>query len=129
MLAMHDQNGMAKGLNFLSDVEMLKRIGDTMPHDFRQLKIVDDAFQLPEVMWHGVPNALQHLNVTKEVKSLRHPILVVHGEHDPILPIQGSRELAKTLQNAEFVEVKGHGHSLNVEDPKKFVQLLTDFFG
>ncbi len=91
-------------------------------------KIVDDTFHCAPQIWHGVPHALQNLDVTAEMKKVTQPVLIVHGESDPVLPIEASRELAKTLPNARFFEAKGHGHSLNLENPKLFVQLVNEFF-
>ncbi len=91
-------------------------------------KIVDDTFRVASPNWHGIPRALENINFTNEVQAVQQPVMIVHGELDPVLPIAASRELAKILPNAKFVEAKAHGHSLNIEDPKLFAELLMEFF-
>jgi 3-oxoadipate enol-lactonase len=107
---------------------MASTIHNVVTSDSIFQKIVDDTFKVAPLNWHGVPHALENINFTKELKSVHQPVLIVHGELDPILAIAESRSLAQILPNAKFVEAKGHGHSLNIEDPKMFAQLLTDFF-
>ncbi len=89
--------------------------------------IVDDAFAVDPQVWTGVPTALQHVDAMEDLTRLEHPILVVHGEVDPILPKEDSQEVTKKLQRGEYREIAGHGHSLNIEDPKLFVELVNAF--
>jgi 3-oxoadipate enol-lactonase len=103
-------------------------IHNVVPSDSIFQKIVDDTFKVAPLNWHGVPHALENIDFTREVKSVKQAVMIVHGELDPILPLAASQELAQILPNAKFVEAKGHGHSLNIEDPKMFTQMLTDFF-
>lgn len=90
-------------------------------------RIVEDTFNIARHVWHGVPNMLSTVNITKEVTRIQHPILILHGEHDPILPKEGSLELAKILPNARYVELKDQGHSTNVENPALFVSSVNEF--
>jgi len=90
-------------------------------------KIVDDAFNVAPLNWEGIPQALSHLDIRGEIKKLKQPITVLHGEHDPILPIEESRELARNLQHGVFQMLDGQGHSCNVENPQRFATLLLNF--
>lgn len=90
--------------------------------------IVDDAFGVDPNIWTGVPKALQTARAMDQMPKIQNSILVLHGELDPILPKADSVELAEALPNGTFQEVAGHGHSLNVEDAKKFTNLVDTFF-
>jgi 3-oxoadipate enol-lactonase len=86
-----------------------------------------DAHNVDEKIWHGIPNSLKSIDIRKDLKRIRQPILVLHGEHDQVLPMAGSREIASSVPYGEFMEIKGQGHSCNVENPRKFVDLICDF--
>ncbi len=72
-------------------------------------------------------DVLSQTDLRDEMSKVSHPVLILHGEHDPILPIDASKRLAKLLPNGKFLEIKGHGHSLNIENPSTFVDLMRDF--
>ncbi|MGE0764008.1 MAG: alpha/beta fold hydrolase [Bdellovibrionales bacterium] len=90
-------------------------------------QLFDDAFHVDKKIWHGVPDVLKKTDLRKQLKQIKHPVLVLHGEHDAVLPIAGSRQIADELPHGKFIELKGQGHSTNVENPAKFVDLVCDF--
>jgi pimeloyl-ACP methyl ester carboxylesterase len=55
------------------------------------------------------------------------PVLVVHGDHDPIIPVAMGTTLYRALPNAELAVVPGTGHGPHMERPNLFAELLTDF--
>jgi 3-oxoadipate enol-lactonase len=62
-----------------------------------------------------------------EVERIDVPALVVHGDEDLIVPVENGRRLAERLPNAEYVELRGAGHNLPLEDPERFSRLVLDF--
>lgn len=90
-------------------------------------RIVDDTMGIANMNWLGVPQALRDIDLTKQVEKIENKVLVLHGELDPILPIEASRDLANLLPNGEFRLLNGQGHSTNVENPELFVQIVNDF--
>jgi pimeloyl-ACP methyl ester carboxylesterase len=44
------------------------------------------------------------------LSGIRTPTLVIHGTHDPLLPIRGSRAMARLIPGAELLVVEGMGH-------------------
>lgn len=90
-------------------------------------RIVDDAFNIAKINWHGVPKALHTTNIEADLKNIKNNILVLHGELDPVIPVDTARVLAAGLPQARLEVVKNHGHSLNVEDPELFVSKVNDF--
>lgn len=55
----------------------------------------------------------------KFVERQSMPILIIHGDKDEVLPVDGSRKLSKLLkENSRYYEIKGQGHDdfeLNAE--------------
>ena len=82
------------------------------------------------VCWRGVPDTLfNNVDISEELyKSWNTPSMIVHGTKDNVLPIKDSEELASRLQNSCFKALEGQGHSFNMEDPKRFNALLTEFW-
>lgn len=90
-------------------------------------KLCADAFGVNSKIWHGIPDVLKRIDIRKDLKKIQQPILVLHGEHDQLLPMAASKEVASGVADGEFVEIKGQGHSCNVENPQKFVDLMCGF--
>jgi pimeloyl-ACP methyl ester carboxylesterase len=51
--------------------------------------------------WHG-----------PRLRELRKPVLVLHGDHDPILRVNAARATAKAIDGARLVVLPGVGHDL-----------------
>jgi len=117
---------MSKDRAFCESV-MLGTIHNVDAKDPLVQSLVDDAYQVNRLIWHGIPDSLKNIDIRSELKKIHHPLLVLHGEFDTLLPIAGSMEIAETVKNGTFMKVEGHGHSLNVENPEKFCNLISEF--
>jgi pimeloyl-ACP methyl ester carboxylesterase len=94
-------------------------LNDSNSHFFE--KIVDQACATHAVVWAHILQKLAGVDVANELTQIKHPTLVLHGEEDPILSIEGSEALAKLLPEGRFELLKHQGHSCNVENPDRFV--------
>lgn len=90
-------------------------------------RIVDDAFGVHPLIWHGVAKMLHVADYRAELPKIEQPILVLHGEQDVLLKKEDSMALAQALPNGRFLELAGRGHSTNVEEPELFVKHMTSF--
>jgi len=91
--------------------------------------LADQAFQCDKVMWKGVIEILaEEVNFSEKMDQIQLPTLVLHGEKDMTLPVEGSEQIDKMLPNSEFKLLEGQGHSCNMENPPRFVELLKDFW-
>lgn len=54
--------------------------------------------------WHG-----------PKLRELRKPVLVLHGDHDPILRVSAARATAKAIAGSRLVILPGVGHDLPAE--------------
>ena len=48
----------------------------------------------------------------ERLRSLRVPTLVIHGEVDPLIPVEGGRDTAARIPGAELVVIERMGHDL-----------------
>ena len=69
---------------------------------------------------------IAYLPVTDDISELYPPALIVAGNQDLIVSKNQSRALAKML-GAHLVQLKGVGHSPNMEAPEAFNQVLLQF--
>ena len=90
-------------------------------------QIVDDAFGVHPLVWHGVAKMLHGADFRAELPFIKQPVLVLHGENDQILPKESAVALAHGLPNGKFLELGGRGHSTNIEDPALFVSHINNF--
>lgn len=95
--------------------------------EFFKTTLVEDAFHSVKTVGHWVLKALDQLNIVEEVKLIQHPVLVLHGEHDQLLPMSDSKNLATLMKNGHFQIISGQGHCSNIENPKKLADVLSKF--
>ena len=93
---------------------------------FRQI-VVEDAFHAVKTVGLWVLKNLDGLDVRAEISQIPNSVLVLHGEHDQLLPVQASKEMAALIKNAKFETVEGQGHCTNAENPGKFVAIVSRF--
>lgn len=60
-----------------------------------------------------------------ELKKVRVPFLVVHGDSDPLVPPSGGEDTAKSVPGAKHVVIEGMGHDLPVELCAQYVELIS----
>lgn len=95
--------------------------------DFFRQVVVEDAFSAVSKVGVLILKALDGLDTTAQISSVKHPVLVLHGEHDQLLPMADSKQMAALMKNGHFEVIVGHGHCTNVEDPALFVQMISNF--
>lgn len=93
---------------------------------FRKV-IVEDAFHAVKTVGAGVLKALHRFDARKICSSIQHNVLVLHGEHDHLLPQKDSEELAALIPGAKFKIIPEQGHCVNVENPKAFTKICNEF--
>jgi pimeloyl-ACP methyl ester carboxylesterase len=64
---------------------------------------------------------------TGRFRAISVPVLVIHGEDDPILPVENGRALAEGIEGAEFVGLPGVGHELPDAVIQGIVQKIAGF--
>ncbi len=64
-------------------------------------------------------------NWTEALKSVESPTLVVHGDADPLVPVEGGKATAAAIPGSKLIVVEGMGHSLpEAEAPRLLGAIL-----
>ena len=71
--------------------------------------------------------ALRDIDLHASVPAIRQPTLMVHGEHDPLMPLAAGRWLAEHLPNARIEVFEGAAHAPFLSQAERFVALLKRF--
>ena len=66
----------------------------------------------PEGVARQMAAVLSQNNRKKELRSVSAPTLVVHGEEDPLVPVEGGRDTADAIPGARLIIIEGMGHDL-----------------
>ena len=90
------------GPGFPFDVERIRRLA-ARSYD-RSFYPVGIARQFAAVMASG--------NRAPSLASVEAPTLVVHGDADPLIPLEGGRDTAQAIPGAELLVIEGLGHEL-----------------
>ena len=80
----------------------------------------------PEAVEMHLRSMAHYLSVPDIRSENWHPTLIVAGNQDPIIQMEQSRILAKKL-GAHLIQLKGVGHSPNIEAPEAFNKIIAQF--
>ncbi|MFT4615260.1 MAG: pimeloyl-ACP methyl ester carboxylesterase, partial [Bacteroidia bacterium] len=61
-----------------------------------------------------------------DLKKIIAPTLVIHGNADPLVPVEGGIDTARHVANATLEIIEGMGHDLPKELLPRFAQLIGD---
>ena len=59
-----------------------------------------------------------------QLKAIKTPTLIVHGEHDALLPVHLAKAVHDAIQGSVFEVIPGVGHTLNLEAIQQTVQIV-----
>ncbi|WP_051687031.1 alpha/beta fold hydrolase [Microbulbifer sp. HZ11] len=65
---------------------------------------------------------------TDILKTIAVPTLVIHGDKDPLLPLDHGRDTAEKIPGAEFVAISGMGHALEPEVSRRVLSAMLPFW-
>jgi pimeloyl-ACP methyl ester carboxylesterase len=60
------------------------------------------------------------------LKSVHAPTLVIHGDADPLIPVEAGKDTAETIAGAKLVIIEGMGHDLPPAIWPEIVTVITD---
>lgn len=61
----------------------------------------------------------------EDLRNVKVPTLVIHGDADPLVPIEGGKETASSIPGAELLIIEGMGHSIPAEVAPKIIKAIT----
>ena len=59
------------------------------------------------------------------LKSIKTPTLVIHGSHDPLVPLQAGIDIANTIPGARLVTIHGMGHDMPPETWPEIIREIS----
>jgi pimeloyl-ACP methyl ester carboxylesterase len=74
-------------------------------------------------------NLCYRTDVSGLLPELHAPTLVIHRQHDMVIPFKLGRELAASIPNAHFVPLGGNDHLPVFGDSDSVVHLIAEFLG
>lgn len=89
--------------------------------------LVDDASLMAGPAWIGNARALGRFDYRGRCGAFRAPVLVIWGKKDVIVTEAMARETAIAFPRARLIVLDEVGHSVVVEDPSRFMKLLSQF--
>ncbi len=69
---------------------------------------------------------LADFDIYEALKSISCPVLIVHGDYDPI-PTAAVERMARSLKDAELKIVKECGHFVHIEKPQEYFSTIEAF--
>jgi pimeloyl-ACP methyl ester carboxylesterase len=66
-------------------------------------------------------------DVTPDIKRIKQPTLVLHGDADKIVPLESAKALVAALPRAELRVLQGCGHVPTLTQPKKVADAIRTF--
>lgn len=96
-------------------VRLLENLGDGSPP-------LDDAL-ITGLDW------LREVDLRSALPAIDLPALIVHGDHDPLMPLAGALELAECLPRSTVERFPDAAHAPFYSDPQRFADSVERFIG
>jgi len=61
------------------------------------------------------------------IRSITAPTLVIHGTDDPLVPVDGGKDVAANIEGARLELIEGYGHDLPLQLCDRFVGMIAGF--
>ena len=62
----------------------------------------------------------------EQLKSVTVPTLVIHGDADPLVPVEGGKDTAASIPGAKLLIIEGMGHDIPVEVAPQIIQAISE---
>lgn len=104
--------------------------GSGFPYDedLRQ-KLAEEAFDrcfYPDGQIRQLVAGLANGDRRERIKKIKVPSLVIHGEEDPLFPVECGIDLSESIPGAELLTINGMGHSLPPETWLRIVKSVVN---
>lgn len=87
--------------------------------------LTTDSFN-DAVFWAVTPQMMAGMDLREKLKSVKAPVLVIHGKQDPL---PSANEVHEAFAGSTLVMIDDAGHFPWAEQPKPFFAALTKFLG
>ncbi|MFX1506588.1 MAG: alpha/beta fold hydrolase [Promethearchaeota archaeon] len=62
----------------------------------------------------------------EELNSVKIPTLVIHGDADPLVPVEGGKETAEIIPGAKLLIIEGMGHSIPAAAAPRIIEAIIN---
>jgi branched-chain amino acid transport system permease protein len=107
----------------------LKAVTPTMDDNAFLNKLADNAMLMNPIAFAGNARALERFDYTGRTQAYTGPVLVVVGSKDTIITREMAKRTADAFPTGTLEVLDEVGHSVMVEDPERFKQLVRQFAG
>ena len=109
----------------VNDYRIIAGSGLIFDEDFHKnivTQATDRSF-CPQGIARQIVAILTQTNRKPALASVDRPVLVIHGDEDPLVPIEAGRDTAEAIPGASFVMINKMGHELPKMD-KNWIEIL-----
>jgi pimeloyl-ACP methyl ester carboxylesterase len=107
---------------------IIKRCFDRHVKDYAQLSATPDQFdEFTNAV--GLMQRTQPNYSTNDLAQISVPVAIVHSEHDEFIKREHAEYLARSIPNAEFVNLHGVSHFAPLQRPGQFNIAMLAFLG
>lgn len=100
----------------------------TMPTRKDMAKVlVNEAMKMNPKAFSGNARVLEKYDYSERLKEIKIPVKILWGTLDPIVPKESLQKMSNEIPNAQFEILDGIGHSVMIENPQKFIDILVNF--
>lgn len=86
--------------------------------------------QMPKFKLDEILKSLERLkteDIRKLLPKLDIPVLLIHGDIDPICKVEASKYMAELIPGSQLVVFEGVGHAPFLEQPERFSEIVGEF--
>lgn len=107
--------------------QALKAVTPSMDNEPFLQRLSAEGMKMNPIAFTGNARALARFDYTGRGKDFAKPVLVVAGEQDVLINPDMAKSTADAFPNARLKILPGIGHSVMVEAPQTFNELLREF--
>lgn len=97
------------------------------PAKVEELMRIASEEPTPKYSFGAQLQALLSSDRSARVRNIAQPTLVVHGDADPLIPVDNGRVLADRIPGARLEILEGVGHMAMWEAPQRLCRVVLDF--
>lgn len=98
-----------------------RAIGRALNRQLQTTAPADDRTLLAGLGW------LRDVDLREKIATIETPTLLIHGAHDPLMPLAAGRWLTDHLCNAQLSVMPDAAHAPFLNDPETFAKLIGDY--
>ena len=85
-----------------------------------------DRSYYPQGMVRQSAAVLAHGYRRSSITSIKVPTLVIHGDQDPLMSVEGGKETAQLIPGAKLLIIAGMGHDLPKEAWSEIIDAVSN---